>query len=152
MSHLSTHPRRTGLIGAACLLLLALAYGIGGSTITYAFASDPLGPRVFPVILAIALAVLCIFYARTPGDAEEFPRGLTMVRIMAIPVTLIVFCLLMETIGFPIMVFCIVTIISALFGASFVLSAIGGVIQAALWWFIFSYLLEVYLPVGSLFS
>lgn len=152
MSHLSTHPRRTGLIGAACLLILALAYGIGGSTIQYAFASDPLGPRVFPVILAVALAVLCVFYARSPGDAEEFPRGLTMVRIMAIPVTLIVFCLLMETIGFPLMVFSIVTILSALFGAPLLLCVIGGVSQAALWWFVFAYLLEVYLPVGSLFG
>lgn len=152
MSDTTLLSRRTGRIGALCLLLLAAVYGIGGSVIEYAFASDPLGPRVFPVLLAVALAILCAFYLRNPGEAESFPHGRTLVRILAIPVTLVTAALLLEVVGFPIAVFSVVTIIGALFGARPLFAVIGGVSQAALWWFVFAYLLEVYLPVGSIFG
>ncbi len=38
----ATKDRVAGRIGAAALLILALAFGLGGATIGYAFASEPL--------------------------------------------------------------------------------------------------------------
>lgn len=152
MSENSVNSKRTGLIYAACFLVLTVVYGIGGSRIDYAFASDPLGPRVVPVMLALILGLLCFFYLRNPGEAEEFPRGATLLRVLAVPLTLVVAVLMLETAGFLLTVFFIVTVIAALFGAPLKLALAGGAVQALLWWFVFSYLLEVYLPKGTVFG
>jgi putative tricarboxylic transport membrane protein len=141
-----------GHIGAFAILALALTYGIGGATIEYAFASDPLGPRFFPVVLAIALAVLGLLYLRMPGLAEPFPRGALLVRTLAVPGLMVLSVLLLEPAGFPVSVFVLTASVAWIFGAPSWASLVAGIGHAALWWAVFSYLLEVYLPVGRLFG
>ncbi|TPP06689.1 tripartite tricarboxylate transporter TctB family protein [Rhizobium glycinendophyticum] len=141
-----------GRISALVLLLLAAAYGIGGSMIEYAFSSDPLGPRVVPVMLSVLLGLLALLYLKFPGSAEGFPTGQSLVRVLAVPVALIVSVALMEPLGFAAAIFLLTTVTGWIFGAPLKLSLIGGVVHAALWWFIFSFLLEVYLPTGAIFG
>lgn len=141
-----------GRIGAAALLILALAYGLGGATIEYAFASDPLGPRVFPVVLASALAVLALLYWRAPGVAEAFPRGALLGRLLAVPGLVLLAILLLEPAGFAVAIFVLTAGVAWIFGASPRASLIGGIGQALLWWFVFVKLLSVYLPAGWLFA
>lgn len=148
-------PRAMQAIGrgaALCLLALAIAYGIGGSVIEYSFSSDPLGPRVFPVALAVVLGLLAAWYYFSPGPAEGFPSGALLGRVLAVPVLLVVSVVLFEPAGFAVSIFVLTLGSALLFGAPPVKALIGAVGHAALWWFIFSYLLEVYLPVGTLFG
>lgn len=141
-----------GRISALVLLLLAVAYGLGGSMIEYAFSSDPLGPRFVPVMLAVLLGLFTLVYLKFPGSAEGFPTGNPLVRVLAVPATLIVCVAMMEPLGFAISIFLLTTVVGWIFGASPKLSLIGGVAHAALWWFVFSFLLEVYLPTGAIFG
>lgn len=141
-----------GRIGAAALLILALAFGLGGATIDYAFASDPLGPRVFPVALAGALAVLALLYWRRPGGAEEFPHGALLLRILAVPGLALLSVLLLEPAGFAASIFVLTAGVAWIFGASARDSLIGGIGHALLWWVVFVKLLAVYLPPGWLFA
>ncbi|MDH4441127.1 MAG: tripartite tricarboxylate transporter TctB family protein [Rhizobium sp.] len=152
---MSENTKTTQLIGrisALVLLLLAAAYGIGGSMIEYAFSSDPLGPRVVPVMLAILLAFFALIYLKFPGSAEGFPTGNSLVRVLAIPATLIVCVALFEPLGFTISIFLLTAVTGWIFGAPAKMAVIGAVVHAALWWFIFSFLLEVYLPTGAIFG
>ncbi|MBT9369872.1 tripartite tricarboxylate transporter TctB family protein [Rhizobium sp. CSW-27] len=143
---------KVGRAAALCLLALAIAYGIGGSVIEYAFSSDPLGPRAFPVALAGVLALLAVWYFFAPGPAEGFPTGGLLVRVLAVPVLLVVSVALFEPAGFAASIF-VLTLGSALiFGAPPMKALIGAIGHAALWWFVFFYLLGVYLPVGTLFG
>lgn len=141
-----------GRISAIVLFILAVAYGIGGSQIEYAFSSDPLGPTVMPVALAVLLGILVLIYLRYPGSAEDFPTGSSLVRILAVPLTLIVSVALFEPLGFVASIFLLTAVTGWLFGATIKVSVIGAVVHAALWWFIFSFLLEVYLPTGAIFG
>lgn len=141
-----------GRVSALVLLLLAIGYGIGGSMIEYAFSSDPLGPRFMPVMLAILLGLFVLFYLKFPGSVEGFPTGNALVRVLAVPLTLIVCVALMEPLGFGISIFLLTATVGWIFGAPLKLSLISGVIHAALWWFIFSFLLKVYLPTGAIFG
>ncbi|CAN7722977.1 tripartite tricarboxylate transporter TctB family protein [Neorhizobium sp. LjRoot104] len=153
MSESSSNPHRlTGRISALCLLVLAIAYGVGGGMIEYAFASDPLGPRVMPILLAGVLGALSLFYLRFPGSSEKFPKGSLLYRVLAIPVLLIISVMLFEPAGFAISIFVLTFGTALLFGANRKMSLLGGLGHAALWWVIFSYLLEVYLPVGAIFG
>lgn len=148
----ATKDRAAGRIGAAALLILALAFGLGGATIQYAFASDPLGPRVFPVALAAALAVLALLYWRRPGEVEAFPRGALLVRTLAVPGLVLLSVLLLEPAGFAVSIFVLTAGVAWIFGASLRASLIGGVGHALMWWVIFVKLLAVYLPPGWLFA
>ncbi|MBD9497475.1 MULTISPECIES: tripartite tricarboxylate transporter TctB family protein [unclassified Ensifer] len=152
MSDTTSSSSRIGRVGGLLMLALAIAYGIGGSQIEYAFASDPLGPRVVPVLLAITLSVLCLFYLKSPGTTEAFPQGRLLVKIIAVPLLLLASALLLEPAGFAASIFLLTFGVGWIFGAPLRLALIGGVGQAALWWFVFSYLLDVYLPAGRLFG
>lgn len=144
--------RAAGRIGAAALLILALAFGLGGATIDYAFASDPLGPRVFPVALAGALAVLALLYWRSPGVAEAFPRGGFLLRTLAVPGFVLLSALLLDPAGFAVSIFVLTAGVAWIFGASPRAALLGGVGHALLWWAVFVKLLSVYLPAGWLFA
>ena len=135
-----------------CLLVLALACGIGGSVIDYSFSSDPLGPRVFPVALAVVLGLLGVWYFFSPGSAEGFPTGGLLARVLGIPLVMIVAVALFEPAGFVVSIFILTFGTALLFGAPIVKALVGAAGHAALWWFVFSFLLEVYLPVGTLFG
>ncbi|MBP1852408.1 tripartite tricarboxylate transporter TctB family protein [Rhizobium halophytocola] len=141
-----------GRVFAAILFVFAVIYGIGGTQIEYSFSSDPLGPTVFPIALAIALCLFCAWYFFSPGSAEGFPTGRLLLRVLSIPVIMIVAVLLLEPAGFAASIFVLTLGCGIVFGASPIKAAIGAVCHAALWWFIFSYLLEVYLPVGDMFG
>lgn len=152
MSENTRTTRLIGRIGPLVLLGLAIVYGAGGSMIEYAFSSDPLGPRVVPVMLAILLGLFALIYMKFPGSAESFPTGSSLVRILAIPATLIVCVALFEPLGFTISIFLLTAVTGWIFGAPARLSVVGAAVHAALWWFVFSFLLEVYLPTGAVFG
>lgn len=149
----STGPRastRSDRIGAIVLLVLALLYGFEASRIAYSFSSDPLGPRVFPLALAGLLALLSLIYLMRPSGAESWPRGRLLAASLAIPALVLAAALLLEPLGFAIAITVMVVGVGRIFGASWRAALIGGVAQAALWFVIFRYLLDVYLPGGSL--
>jgi putative tricarboxylic transport membrane protein len=143
---------RSGRIAAFFILILGIAYGIGGSLIEYSFSSDPLGPRVFPVMLAAILALLSLIYLMRPGHAETWPGGALLARSVALPALVLIAALIMEPAGFPAAMFVLTAGVGWLFGASPLAAIVGGVVHSALWYFIFGWLLEVYLPAGTLFS
>jgi putative tricarboxylic transport membrane protein len=151
-AHSPQAERTIGRIAAVCLLTLAIAYGIGGSLIEYAFASDPLGPRVVPMGLAVVLGSLCLIYLKFPGSIEGFPTGLLLRRVLAVPAVLVVSALLFEPAGFAVSIFVLTLGAARLFGASWKTALLGAAGQALLWWLIFAYLLDVYLPAGALFG
>lgn len=143
---------RSNRIAALVLLAFSLVYGVAGSGIEYAFASDPLGPRVFPVLLAAILGLLSLVYLFVPGQSETWPQGTVLLRCIALPALVLIAALLFEPLGFAASMFVMTAGVGRIFGASWKASLIGGLVQAALWYLVFGYLLEVYLPVGELFA
>ncbi|MDQ0346824.1 tripartite tricarboxylate transporter TctB family protein [Ancylobacter vacuolatus] len=139
-------------LAALALLVFSLIYGYAGSGIEYAFSSDPLGPRVFPVLLAAILALLSLIYLFVPGRSEAWPQGMVLMRCIALPALVLIAALLFEPIGFAGAMFVMTAGVGRIFGASWRASLIGGLVQAALWYLVFGYLLDVYLPVGELFA
>ena len=143
---------RSNRTAAIVILLLSLAYGVAASRIQYAFSSDPLGPRFFPVLLAAILALLSLIYLLRPGEAEPWPGGELLARSIALPGFILISALILEPAGFPIAMFVLTAGVGWLFGASLRAALLGGIAQAALWYVVFGTMLEVYLPAGVLFA
>lgn len=144
--------QRSGRIGATILFAFAVLYGVAASRIEYAFSSDPLGPRVIPLGLAMVLGGLTVLYAVRPRAAETWPRGTRLARIVSVPALVVAAALFLKPLGFPFAVFVMTTGVARVFDASWRFSVIGGLVQAAFWYALFSYVFEVYLPLGSLFA
>ena len=143
---------RHGRIGAAALFVFALVFGWMGSRIEYSFSSDPLGPRTFPVALAVVLAGLAVLNFVRPGRNEAWPRGATLVGAIALPALVAACALLLGPAGFLVAIFVMTAGSSRVFGASWPKAIVAGVLHAVGWYLLFAVLLEVQLPSGDLFK
>jgi putative tricarboxylic transport membrane protein len=103
-------------------------------------------------MLACILALLALIYLFRPGEGKDWPGGALLARSIALPALVLISALLLEPAGFPVAMFVLTAGVGWLFGTSLVAAAIGGVAQSALWYFVFAWLLEVYLPAGILFA
>lgn len=149
VDHETSH-RRVGRVAAGTLMLFALIFAYFGMTIEYSFSSDPIGPRGFPVGLAIILLALGAWYWLMPGASEEWPEQNGRVAAMTFLGVSAACVLAMDWIGFVPALFILMTAIARLFGASRKMSMINGVGQALLWWSLFGPLLGGSLPKGPL--
>lgn len=61
------------LLGAACLVLAAF-YIYAATLVQVSFISDPVGPKVFPIIIGIVLAVAGLYPLLRPDPEPQWPH------------------------------------------------------------------------------
>lgn len=139
-------------VPALVLLVLAILYGVAASRIEYAFSSDPLGPRAFPLLLAGLLALLAVAWAVWPGAAEPWPRGPLLLQSVGLLALAFLGAWLYDRAGFPVATVLVCTGVALMFRARLWQAILCGVGNAALWWVLFVYGLKIALPRGSWFG
>lgn len=139
-------------VPALVLFALALAYGFEASRIEYAFSSDPLGPRAFPLGLAGVLALLAIAWFVRPGPAEPWPRGTLLLQVVGLVALAFLAAWLFDRAGFLIAMGLFCAGVASMFRATPLQAIVTGVAQALLWWLVFAKGLRIPLPVGSWFT
>jgi putative tricarboxylic transport membrane protein len=136
----------SGRVAAIFLLLFAVVYGIAGATIEYAFSSDPLGPRAFPILLALLLGGFAVWYLREPGHAEPWPHGAALRDKIVLVAATAVLVRLIPVLGFPLPISLLCMIVARMFGAGWSFAVLGGLLQGFGWWALF-WALGVLLPL-----
>lgn len=149
-SHGAASQLRIGRLAALILIAAAIIYGVYGSFIEYSFSSDPIGPRGFPIGLAVLLVLFGIWYYLRPGDSEPWPERRGQIAALIFLSLSAVSILSMTTIGFVPAMAMLLTGMSRLFGATWLMAAVNGIGQALLWWLIFGPALGGNLPKGPL--
>lgn len=148
------HQLRTGAlsgrIAAGMLALLAAGYAFYATQIEYSFASDPIGPKGFPLLLAALLALFALVYAARPGLIEAWPDTSGRRSILAFMIACVVAMLAMPHLGFMPVMAALMSFVSWLFGATLGAAIVSGVIQAIVWWALFGPLVGHTLPKGQL--
>lgn len=137
---------------ALLLLVLASAYGFEASRISYAFSSDPLGPRAFPLGLAGVLALLALAWLVRPGEAEPWPRGGLLLQVVGLVAQAFLCAWLFDRAGFLIAMGLFCTGVALLFRATPGQAIVTGAGHALLWWLVFAKGLRIPLPTGSWFT
>lgn len=140
---------RNSRVAAALLLVFAVTLAISASQIEYAFSSDPLGPRVFPYLLSVGLAICGIWYFLRPGVADPWPQAAVLRRAFMLIAVTVVAAGLMDHIGFLPAAFLMAGCSAFLFGASPLAAVVVGATQAVFWFALFKYGFGTYLPSGS---
>jgi putative tricarboxylic transport membrane protein len=137
--------RLTGL----ALLALAVAYGLAASGYQ-AMIGDPLGPAVFPIVLAIPLGLLSLYLIVRPDPEPDWPRGRALLKQLLALVAFVAYAYLLEPLGFLVSTFLAVLVLGWLLGARLWQAGAAGVAIAVVLFVLFDTLLGLPLPAGVL--
>ena len=140
--------RLTGL----ALLVFAVIYGFGASRLRAGFGSGPLGPRGFPVMLAVALGLVAIGIIFRPDPDSELPRGRQWLGLSLVSLSFIFYAYLLVPLGFILATTLETAFVSERFGAKLWQAALAGLIASLAMYALFVYALDIPLPVGRLFG
>ena len=111
------------ILGCICVALAAF-YIWGATQIQLSFISDPVGPRTFPIIIAVLVGLSGLAIMLRPDPEPEWPAMGRFLEIAAAVVVLVAYAQVLPELGF---------VISTAFAAAFLSWRLGaGPIQATI--------------------
>lgn len=129
------------------LALFGLVYLWFGMQIEAPAAYDPVGPRVFPVVLGSFLVLLCLFMNFSSTMIEFQIDG----RVKRLALTILFYLVTFRFLGFMLATTITVYIIARLVSCSWMEGLLTGLIVSICFYGIFHFLLGVPLPLGTIF-
>lgn len=130
------------LLLALVLLFFAIGYT---SPISY----DPIGPRPFPILLLIFLAIISVLAGFFAFKDKAQPLDVNL-RVILLVIVLLVYGLLFESLGYIPATFLSVLVISNLFGGTLKKNLIVALVIALVSYWFFAFPLDISLPMGVL--
>lgn len=133
------------------MFVLAVAYGWGAQQFPEPFGgAEAVGPETFPTILAVVLALSSAYLIVRPDPSNAWPLDRTAMEMLISIAVLIVYALVLESLGFIVATTLMVGTLCWRMGAPVVRSYVTGLIGAIVVFALFNYLLELSLPLGVL--
>ena len=133
------------------LLFLGIYFIWGGNQLEVPFSYDPLGPKFFFFFAGVILSILAVF---TIINAKKvsFPASNTMLKTGFIVILLVIYQLTFDVLGFLLSTGILVFFISRIFAGK-PLQALSAAVGVSITvYIIFNILLDVPLPVGTIFT
>ncbi len=143
--------RRSDRITGVLLLLLSAGYGLEALRLQAdaGYLADPLGPRAFPLLLAVSLGILSLYLILRPDPDPHWPPPHVLGGQLAMLVSFVVYSYALAPLGFLLATTLEMTFLSRLFGASWRTGFLGGLGLAVTLYVIFVFGLGIPLPLGS---
>lgn len=136
-------------IAGVLLALFAAWYGWEAGEYQIEFG-DPLGPSVFPRLLAVPIGLLGLYLAVRPDPDPDWPIGRRLLSQAATLVALVAYALLLMPLGFILATAALAGVLAALLGARPARAAATGVATSLGCYVLFDWLLGIPLPAGVL--
>ena len=89
------------ILGAICLAL-AVFFIWGATQIELSFMSDPVGPRIFPIIIGVMVGLAGLVILLRPDPEPDWPQLPRLLEIFAAAVVMIAYAELLPVLGFVI--------------------------------------------------
>lgn len=137
------------ILGLAALVLAAFMTAAGWG-IEAPFAYEPVGPRAFPLLLALSIGLCGLWLVYKGGHGVHAnPTGANG-RIAFMVVFAAAYAFLFQWLGFVIATALMTISVGRLFGGSWAKCAVGGVVMSLFFFVLFDKVLDVVLPGGLL--
>jgi len=139
-------------IAAAVLMVVAVGYIIMATGIQIGMFSDPLGPKVVPILVAVFVIGSCLALLLVPLSTTSWPDGPTRVRLLLCLVGFVAYAQLLVPLGFILATTLAYTLFAVLFHARPWRALVAGAVFAVASYVLFSVGLDLFLPTGRLFA
>ncbi|HET9652049.1 MAG TPA: tripartite tricarboxylate transporter TctB family protein [Usitatibacter sp.] len=116
------------------------------------FSYEPIGPRAFPWVLCAFMAIAAIRMFLRPDAEPEWPRGALLSKSAVLMIAMVVYAFAFEPLGFPVATALVCIAVARIFGGGWAQGVAAGIGLGAGLYFFFDRLLEVTLPLGTLWS
>ena len=116
------------------------------------FAYEPVGPKAFPIILSVLMAISCIVLLFKPDNDIHWPERALLLKGFVLLLVLLAYANFYEFIGFPVCTVVMALLVSRIFGGSWKQGVSVAVALGVLGYLFFDRLLEVSLPLGRVWS
>ena len=126
-----------GLVAA----LVALAYIVSATKIQTSFLSDPVGPKVFPIIIGVVAAIASLYMVLRPDPDPEWPRGRTLLALGFAVLILVIYAYSLRPLGFLVPTAAVAAVLSYQISPRPRFAAITGVSLSIVLFLIFRYAL-----------
>lgn len=137
------------VLGIAALIFAALITAFGYD-LEPPFSYEPVGPKAFPLLLALIIALCGLrLIIKGGGEVEANPEGANT-RIAAMAAYLAGYAFLFQWIGFVAATTLMVALVGRLFHASWLQAFLGGIVMSIALFYLFDKGLDVVLPTGVL--
>lgn len=93
---------RADRIFGVVMMIVALGYILSAASIQTSFLSDPVGPRVFPFMVAGVVMISALFMVLRPDPEVDWPRGGMLLQLLLALVVLFAYAMLIKPLGFVI--------------------------------------------------
>lgn len=136
------------------LVTLAVAIGMAAlaSQFQAPFSYEPIGPARYPILVAILLGLCGAWLVFRPGPPVPWPQGALLRKIVLMFAALIAYALVFEPLGFMVATALLTVALGLLFDGALKRVIVGGVLLGPGLYILFDRLLDVVLPLGSLWG
>ncbi|GEN26293.1 tripartite tricarboxylate transporter TctB family protein [Halomonas cupida] len=134
---------------AIALIGLAAFIASQALSLEVPFSYDPVGPKAFPIGLAIILALLSLVLLIRPGENGEWPSAGVALKLLAVLGLLLIYALLFQRLGYLMSSGLVIAGLARLFSASWLKAVATGVLMAIGSYWLFTLGLGITLPGGS---
>ncbi|QEA37901.1 tripartite tricarboxylate transporter TctB family protein [Pistricoccus aurantiacus] len=131
------------------LIGLAAFVAVQAINLEIPFSYEPVGPRAFPLGLAILLAGLSLVLVLRPGEDGHWPTGPLALKLVLVLALLLTYAILFIRLGFVPTSLLVVAALARLFGASWAKAWITGIALAVGSYLLFTSGLGIGLPTGT---
>lgn len=142
----------TDRIAGLVLIALALWYGLGASRLEAGFGSGPIGPKAFPLMLAIALGVIALFLLIRTDPEPMWPKRRTWGDFVLLLASFVAYAYLLAPAGFMVATTLETGFVSQRFGAKWWQALLTGLIASGALYLLFVFALGIPLPSGRWFG
>lgn len=81
-------------------LVLAIFFGIQATMIEAAFISDVVGPSVFPIVIAVIMAISSLYFLLKPDPEPDWPQAGRLAEIGLAALAMFAYAQLLPVLGF----------------------------------------------------
>ncbi|MGM0542974.1 MAG: tripartite tricarboxylate transporter TctB family protein [Pseudomonadota bacterium] len=133
------------------MIVLAVAYGWGATQLPEPFGgAESVGPDTFPLLLAVVLALSSLYMIVRPDPDHAWPWSRTGIELIVAVVVLVLYAILLQPLGFVISTTLAVGTLCWRMGARPLNAYLTGAVSGVVVYFLFSFALDLALPLGVL--
>ncbi|NLA52342.1 MAG: tripartite tricarboxylate transporter TctB family protein [Alcaligenaceae bacterium] len=131
-------------------ILFAVFLGVFGYDLEAPFSYEPIGPKAFPLLIAVIMAICGLILTVKGGNEAEANTKSANLRILTMVAYIVLYAFLFNILGFVVSTALMTIFVGKLFGAKWLQAIIGGVVMSVLFFLLFDTALDVLLPQGIL--